>query len=179
MEPLASKPAGTAPPFLPAHLGSCACRQPPAWCSPFRFSSALTSVRLPARRHCHAARSPRTPTNPTPWGGEPRAALCSWHSDTPPPHPGIPHHHPVTASAMESVALYNFQATEKDELPFQKGDTLKVRGAGRSPAMVWGGLDEAALGDRVGTQHGVTPVLSLHLALLPLWGFLWGMRSHP
>ncbi|NXN33003.1 GRAP protein, partial [Nycticryphes semicollaris] len=30
---------------------------------------------------------------------------------------------------MESVALYNFQATEKDELPFQKGDTLKVRGA--------------------------------------------------
>ncbi|NXW17456.1 GRAP protein, partial [Circaetus pectoralis] len=36
---------------------------------------------------------------------------------------------------MESVALYNFQATEKDELPFQKGDTLKVRGAGRSPAM--------------------------------------------
>ncbi|NWI69732.1 GRAP protein, partial [Todus mexicanus] len=31
---------------------------------------------------------------------------------------------------MESVALYSFQATEKDELPFQKGDTLKVRGAG-------------------------------------------------
>ncbi|NXK93798.1 GRAP protein, partial [Formicarius rufipectus] len=31
---------------------------------------------------------------------------------------------------MESVALYNFQATEKDELPFQKGDTLKVPGAG-------------------------------------------------
>ncbi|NXN43761.1 GRAP protein, partial [Rhinoptilus africanus] len=29
---------------------------------------------------------------------------------------------------MESVALYSFQATEKDELPFQKGDTLKVRG---------------------------------------------------
>uniref|UniRef100_A0A8B9MAH4 GRB2-related adapter protein n=1 Tax=Accipiter nisus TaxID=211598 RepID=A0A8B9MAH4_9AVES len=27
---------------------------------------------------------------------------------------------------MESVALYNFQATEKDELPFQKGDTLKI-----------------------------------------------------
>ncbi|NXW48510.1 GRAP protein, partial [Nyctiprogne leucopyga] len=26
---------------------------------------------------------------------------------------------------MESVALYSFQATEKDELPFQKGDTLK------------------------------------------------------
>ncbi|NXP26698.1 GRAP protein, partial [Scytalopus superciliaris] len=26
---------------------------------------------------------------------------------------------------MESVALYNFQTTEKDELPFQKGDTLK------------------------------------------------------
>ncbi|KFP56592.1 GRB2-related adapter protein [Cathartes aura] len=27
---------------------------------------------------------------------------------------------------MESVALYSFQATEKDELPFQKGDTLKA-----------------------------------------------------
>ncbi|NWT36246.1 GRAP protein, partial [Chroicocephalus maculipennis] len=43
---------------------------------------------------------------------------------------------------MESVALYSFQATEKDELPFQKGDTLKVRGAPGghqpwgSPAMV-------------------------------------------
>ncbi|NXW84178.1 GRAP protein, partial [Alopecoenas beccarii] len=36
---------------------------------------------------------------------------------------------------MESVALYNFQATEKDELPFQKGDTLKVRGAEGSPVM--------------------------------------------
>ncbi|NWX08061.1 GRAP protein, partial [Caloenas nicobarica] len=34
---------------------------------------------------------------------------------------------------MESVALYNFQATEKDELPFQKGDTLKVWGAEGSP----------------------------------------------
>ncbi|NWT17969.1 GRAP protein, partial [Vireo altiloquus] len=31
---------------------------------------------------------------------------------------------------MESVALYSFQATEKDELPFQKGDTLKVPQAG-------------------------------------------------
>ncbi|NWH39471.1 GRAP protein, partial [Chloropsis hardwickii] len=29
---------------------------------------------------------------------------------------------------MESVALYSFQATEKDELPFRKGDTLKVQG---------------------------------------------------
>ncbi|NXG99487.1 GRAP protein, partial [Loxia leucoptera] len=29
---------------------------------------------------------------------------------------------------MESVALYSFQATEEDELPFQKGDTLKVPG---------------------------------------------------
>ncbi|XP_074960820.1 GRB2-related adapter protein isoform X2 [Phalacrocorax aristotelis] len=27
---------------------------------------------------------------------------------------------------MESVALYNFQATERDELPFHKGDTLKI-----------------------------------------------------
>ncbi|KFZ63418.1 GRB2-related adapter protein, partial [Antrostomus carolinensis] len=44
---------------------------------------------------------------------------------------------------MESVALYSFQATEKDELPFQKGDTLKVRGTGGSPGMAggvgWGG----------------------------------------
>ncbi|NXO42299.1 GRAP protein, partial [Locustella ochotensis] len=31
---------------------------------------------------------------------------------------------------MESVALYSFQATEKDELPFRKGDTLKVQGTG-------------------------------------------------
>ncbi|NXC34510.1 GRAP protein, partial [Campylorhamphus procurvoides] len=37
---------------------------------------------------------------------------------------------------MESVALYNFQTTEKDELPFQKGDTLKVPRAGGSPAVV-------------------------------------------
>lgn len=36
--------------------------------------------------------------------------------------------HPTAASGMESVALYNFQATEKDELPFRKGDTLKVPG---------------------------------------------------
>lgn len=36
---------------------------------------------------------------------------------------------------MESVALYNFQATEKDELPFQKGDTLKVWGAEGLPVM--------------------------------------------
>lgn len=27
---------------------------------------------------------------------------------------------------MESVALYNFQATESDELAFNKGDTLKI-----------------------------------------------------
>ncbi|NXD82236.1 GRAP protein, partial [Halcyon senegalensis] len=46
---------------------------------------------------------------------------------------------------MESVALYSFQATEKDELPFQKGDTLKVWGARKGSAA-------AALGDRVGTQ---------------------------
>uniref|UniRef100_A0A8P0TDJ4 GRB2 related adaptor protein n=2 Tax=Canis lupus familiaris TaxID=9615 RepID=A0A8P0TDJ4_CANLF len=29
-------------------------------------------------------------------------------------------------SAMESVALYSFQATESDELAFNKGDTLKI-----------------------------------------------------
>jgi hypothetical protein len=28
---------------------------------------------------------------------------------------------------MESVALYSFQATESDELAFNKGDTLKVQ----------------------------------------------------
>ncbi|NXX20083.1 GRAP protein, partial [Podargus strigoides] len=43
---------------------------------------------------------------------------------------------------MESVALYSFQATEKDELPFQKGDILKVHGAGGSPAM--GGVSRGA-----------------------------------
>lgn len=43
----------------------------------------------------------------------------------------------------------------------------------------WGGLDAAGLGDRAGTRHGATAALSLHLALLPLWGFLWGIRSHP
>ncbi|NXM55039.1 GRAP protein, partial [Illadopsis cleaveri] len=41
---------------------------------------------------------------------------------------------------MESVALYSFQATEKDELPFQKGDTLKVQGTGTGLDVVvsWG-----------------------------------------
>lgn len=29
-------------------------------------------------------------------------------------------------TGMESVALYSFQATESDELAFNKGDTLKV-----------------------------------------------------
>lgn len=33
-------------------------------------------------------------------------------------------------SGMESVALYSFQATESDELAFNKGDTLKVGGLG-------------------------------------------------
>ncbi|NXD13912.1 GRAP protein, partial [Nothocercus nigrocapillus] len=35
---------------------------------------------------------------------------------------------------MESVALYDFQATEKDELPFRKGDTLKRNPAVFQPA---------------------------------------------
>ncbi|NXG80545.1 GRAP protein, partial [Baryphthengus martii] len=49
---------------------------------------------------------------------------------------------------MESVALYSFQATEKDELPFRKGDTLKVRRAGGSPAMAGGArvAEPSALG---------------------------------
>ncbi|NWV39093.1 GRAP protein, partial [Grantiella picta] len=38
---------------------------------------------------------------------------------------------------MESVALYSFQATEKDELPFQKGDTLKVQGTGVTSQRGW------------------------------------------
>ncbi|NXI02934.1 GRAP protein, partial [Pachycephala philippinensis] len=49
---------------------------------------------------------------------------------------------------MESVALYSFQATEKDELPFQKGDTLKVPRAGVT-SQGWG-LDAVVLGDGVG-----------------------------
>ncbi|NWS43184.1 GRAP protein, partial [Probosciger aterrimus] len=44
---------------------------------------------------------------------------------------------------MESVALYSFQTTEKDELPFHKGDTLKVHGDGGH--QLWGGLDAAGL----------------------------------
>ncbi|KFO77136.1 GRB2-related adapter protein [Cuculus canorus] len=45
---------------------------------------------------------------------------------------------------MESVALYSFQTTEKDELPFQKGDILKVWGTGEhqlwvTPVMGRGG----------------------------------------
>ncbi|NXX39194.1 GRAP protein, partial [Tricholaema leucomelas] len=39
---------------------------------------------------------------------------------------------------MESVALYSFQTTAKDELPFKKGDTLKVWGARGSPAVAGG-----------------------------------------
>ena len=35
---------------------------------------------------------------------------------------------------MESVALYSFQATESDELAFNKGDTLKVQRAGAGPS---------------------------------------------
>lgn len=179
MEPLASKPAGTAPPFLPAHLGSCACRQPPAWCSPFRFSSALTSVRLPARRHCHAARSPRTPTNPTPWGGEPRAALCSWHSDTPPTPPRDPSPPPGDGQRHGVGGFVQLPGDGEGRAAFSERGYPEGTGSGEVTCHGGGGLDEAALGDRVGTRHGVTPVLSLHLALLPLWGFLWGMRSHP
>ncbi|NXM91124.1 GRAP protein, partial [Oenanthe oenanthe] len=38
---------------------------------------------------------------------------------------------------MESVALYSFQPTEKDELPFQKGDTLKVPGTPAEGGAPW------------------------------------------
>lgn len=61
---------------------------------------------------------------------------------------------------MESVALYSFQATEKDELPFQKGDTLKVQGTGVTDR---GGFGCCSLGARRG--HTVTPGLSLSLTL--------------
>ncbi|NWW30028.1 GRAP protein, partial [Panurus biarmicus] len=54
---------------------------------------------------------------------------------------------------MESVALYSFQATEKDELPFQKGDTLKVQGTGVTSR--GGRLDAVALGGQ--SEHMVTP----------------------
>ncbi|NXH48572.1 GRAP protein, partial [Dicaeum eximium] len=53
---------------------------------------------------------------------------------------------------MESVALYSFQATEKDELPFQKGDTLKVQGTrvtsrgGWMLLLLWDPAADAALG---------------------------------
>lgn len=66
---------------------------------------------------------------------------------------------------MESVALYSFQATEKDELPFQKGDTLKVQGTGVT-SRGQGGLDAVALWGQIG--HMVAPVLSLSLPLMLL-----------
>ncbi|NXX27464.1 GRAP protein, partial [Nicator chloris] len=52
---------------------------------------------------------------------------------------------------MESVALYSFQATEKDELPFQKGDTLKVQGTGVTSRR---GLDAVALEGQSGHVPG-------------------------
>ncbi|KFQ55626.1 GRB2-related adapter protein, partial [Nestor notabilis] len=60
---------------------------------------------------------------------------------------------------MESVALYSFQATEKDELPFHKGDTLKVHGqGGHQPwggwmLLVWG-VDASSL---QGWSTGMSP----------------------
>ncbi|NXK64700.1 GRAP protein, partial [Sylvietta virens] len=47
---------------------------------------------------------------------------------------------------MESVALYSFQATEKDELPFQKGDTLKAAAAALARPRVPGGARGAQPG---------------------------------
>ncbi|NWU14816.1 GRAP protein, partial [Cephalopterus ornatus] len=62
---------------------------------------------------------------------------------------------------MESVALYNFQTTEKDELPFQKGDTLKVPRAAAlwRPLPCWDvalGYPRVSWGARV-AQRGVPP----------------------
>ncbi|NWH93285.1 GRAP protein, partial [Aegithalos caudatus] len=58
---------------------------------------------------------------------------------------------------MESLALYSFQATEKDELPFRKGDTLKVQGTGKGlGARTPQGADAApgVPGDARGAQPG-------------------------
>ncbi|NWI94793.1 GRAP protein, partial [Pitta sordida] len=56
---------------------------------------------------------------------------------------------------MESVALYNFQTTEKDELPFQKGDTLKVQGRGALSGARWGSrLHPAGWGCGTGVSRG-------------------------
>lgn len=66
---------------------------------------------------------------------------------------------------MESVALYSFQATEKDELPFQKGDTLKVQGTREGWMLLF-------CGDRV----MVTLMLSLSLTLM-LLGFSVGYKE--
>ncbi|NXN77063.1 GRAP protein, partial [Bombycilla garrulus] len=52
---------------------------------------------------------------------------------------------------MESVALYSFQATEKDELPFQKGDTLKVPGT-KVTSRGGGGWMLLLCGDRAGPR---------------------------
>ncbi|NXC62585.1 GRAP protein, partial [Aleadryas rufinucha] len=52
---------------------------------------------------------------------------------------------------MESVALYSFQTTEKDELPFKKGDILKVPQAGVTS---WGGWMLLFWGQ---SEHMVTP----------------------
>lgn len=101
---------------------------PIAWRSPFRPGSTDIST-ASCHRHHHAALIPY-PTAPHCGAASPR------QSPTPARWPPWdPHHCPVTAGAMESVALYNFQATEKDELPFQKGDTLKVWRAEGSRAM--------------------------------------------
>lgn len=77
-----------------------------------RWGADISAVSCPPAAPCACP----VPHSPVPWGSEPHAA------------PGGPRLHPTAASGMESVALYNFQATEKDELPFRKGDTLKVPG---------------------------------------------------
>ncbi|NWX31437.1 GRAP protein, partial [Notiomystis cincta] len=77
---------------------------------------------------------------------------------------------------MESVALYNFQATEQDELPFRKGDTLKVqraggtsRGGGGTP-WLWGtrgdtGVPRGARGAQPGaSRRWYAGRISRHLA---------------
>ncbi|NXP30175.1 GRAP protein, partial [Leiothrix lutea] len=66
---------------------------------------------------------------------------------------------------MESVALYSFQATENDELPFQKGDTLKVQGTGRGVRMRrWGVPGGARVAHPGAPRRWYAGRISRHLA---------------
>lgn len=112
-------------PSPPPHIWAAVAATGPSWCLGSADISAVSCPPAPP----HRVLSP----DPTALrGASPR-------------QPRDPSSRPATA--MESVALYSFQATEKDELPFQKGDTLKVPQAGVTSR----GVDAAVLGDRVST----------------------------